>query len=70
MCEYRLGTKWLNNSFAERDLSVTADTKLNVSPKYTFTADVVKYIVGYIRRRRTNSSRLLYSHLGTGEVSF
>ncbi|CAM5106779.1 unnamed protein product [Eretmochelys imbricata] len=47
---YRLGTDWLSSSSAEKDLGITVDEKLDMSPQCVLVAKKANGILGYISR--------------------
>lgn len=46
MYQYRLGTRWLNSSFAEKDLRLSVNTKLILIHQCAFVAMKAKSILG------------------------
>lgn len=52
MCQYRLGT--YPGSFAEKDLGLLVDTKVNVGQQYALVAKKANSIVGCIRKSITS----------------
>jgi len=50
MHQYILGANSLEISFAEKDLGVLVDTKLNISQKSALLAKLTNVILGCIRR--------------------
>lgn len=50
---YRLGTIWLESSFAEQDLEVLADSKLNISQQCALAAKADS-LLGFINRSSTS----------------
>lgn len=52
-----LGVNWLERSFAEEDLGVLVDTKVNVSQQHALAARKANCIVGCIRKSVTSRSK-------------
>lgn len=50
MYQYTQLADWLESSFAEKDLGILADNKLNASQQSTFAASKAKSILGCIRK--------------------
>ncbi|KAK4810813.1 hypothetical protein QYF61_008785 [Mycteria americana] len=50
MHRYMLGAAQLESSFAEKDLGVLVDTKLNMSQQCTLVVKKTKTNLGYMRR--------------------
>ncbi|CAM4557775.1 unnamed protein product [Caretta caretta] len=57
MHRYRLGTKWLGSSSAEKDLGVTVDKKLDRSQQFALVAKKANSILGCISRGIASRSR-------------
>ncbi|KAK4810619.1 hypothetical protein QYF61_007356 [Mycteria americana] len=55
--QYMLGINWLENSFAEKDLGILADTKLNMSHHCALVAKKDSGILGCIKRNIASRSR-------------
>ncbi|CAM5148053.1 unnamed protein product [Natator depressus] len=54
---YRLGTKWLGSSSAEKDLGITVNKKLDMSQRCALVAKKANGILGCIRRSTASRSR-------------
>ena len=55
--QYMLGAAWLESSFAEKDLGVLVDTKLNISQQGALATKKVNGILGCIRQSSASRSR-------------
>ncbi|KAK4822606.1 hypothetical protein QYF61_017338 [Mycteria americana] len=60
MQHYRLWSSWLESSFAEKDLAVLVDTKLEISQQCTFAAKMTNSILGCIRKSTASRSRKMF----------
>ena len=57
MHQYRLGADQLENSSAERDLSVLVDDRLTMSQQYVLVAKKANGILGFIKRSVASRTR-------------
>ena len=68
MQQYMLRATWLKSSFAEKDLGVLVDTKLNSSQQHALAAKKANDILGCIRKSVASRFREVILPLHSAQV--